>query len=278
MKPKLSDIVKALNRRQVSDTSKKKSTTKELPTVIVSDKSDSRIKRYNDSLNLYNASISMAKNMAKALSKGAYDTGIRYGESKSSADKRYKNNLDYYTKQLVDPITKGRKPKFGGIERYTKQVEETINDREKGYYRFQKNSKDEQTKYVADAYLKGYEALDKLNKKIKPVSVSIASELPAVPIYKKPIQPVKYKKSEPKKEIKKTEPLKKEQTKTVEKKQNTYEGSPVYSPGAGSGMPSALVGFMGKGGDTTYIKPEDYERFAVPKYGKAFIESKSKKK
>lgn len=96
--------------------------------------------------------------------------------------------------------------------------------------------------------------------------------------FKKPSQPVKYKKSEPKREVKKTEPIKKEQPRTVEKKQNKYEGSPVYSPGAGSGMPSALVGFMSKGGDTTYIKPEDYERFAVPKYGKAFIESKSKKK
>lgn len=96
--------------------------------------------------------------------------------------------------------------------------------------------------------------------------------------YKKPVQPIKYKKSEPKKEEKKAEPVKKEQPKPAEKKKNIYDGSPVYSPGAGSGMPSALVGFRNKSGDTTYIKPEDYERFAVPKYGKAFIESKSKKK
>lgn len=98
-------------------------------------------------------------------------------------------------------------------------------------------------------------------------------------LYKKPVQPVKYKKSEPKKpETKKEESAKKSVSKPVEKKQNVYEGSPVYSPGAGSGMPSALVGFRNKSGDTTYIQPEDYERFAVPKYGKAFIESKSKKK
>ena len=38
MKPKLSDIVKILNRRQVSDSSKPKGNTKELPTVVVSDK------------------------------------------------------------------------------------------------------------------------------------------------------------------------------------------------------------------------------------------------
>jgi hypothetical protein len=97
--------------------------------------------------------------------------------------------------------------------------------------------------------------------------------------FKKPVQPVKYKKSEPKKsEPKKEEPSKKSVSKPIEKKQTVYEGTLVYSPGAGSGMPSALVGFMSKNGDTTYIQPEDYERFAVPKYGKAFIESKSKKK
>jgi hypothetical protein len=90
----------------------------------------------------------------------------------------------------------------------------------------------------------------------------------------KPQPKVETKKPEPKKE----EPVKKvEQPKPVERKQNIYEGSPVYSPGAGIGAGSALVGFANQKGDTTYIKPEDYERFAVPKYGKAFIESKVKK-
>jgi hypothetical protein len=86
-------------------------------------------------------------------------------------------------------------------------------------------------------------------------------------------------KPEPKKELVKepVKEIKKEQPKPVEKKQNVYEGTPVYSPGAGSGLPSALVGFLNQKGDTTFIKPEDYERFAVPKYGKEFIESKKKK-
>jgi len=81
-------------------------------------------------------------------------------------------------------------------------------------------------------------------------------------------------KSEPKKEPVKepVKEIKKEQPKPVEKKQNIYEGSPVYSPGAGSGSPSALIGFVNKKGDTTFIKPEDYERFAVPKYGREYIE------
>jgi hypothetical protein len=86
-------------------------------------------------------------------------------------------------------------------------------------------------------------------------------------------------KSQPKQEpVNKEQPVKKEELKPIERKQNVYEGSPVYSPGAGSGLPSALIGFLGQQGDTTYIKPEDYERFAVPKYGKEFIESKTKKK
>jgi hypothetical protein len=72
--------------------------------------------------------------------------------------------------------------------------------------------------------------------------------------------------------------IKKEQPKPIERKQNIYEGSPVYSPGTGSGLPSALIGFANQKGDTTYIKPEDYERFAVPKYGKEYIESKTTKK
>ena len=114
------------------------------------------------------------------------------------------------------------------------------------------------------------------------------------PINKKPAQSAQYKKPEPKKEqtVKKEQPSKQVEkpstpvVKTtppaaspiVEKRQNIYEGSPVYSPGAGSGLGSALIGFLGQQGDTTYIKPEDYERFAVPKYGKEFIESNTKKK
>ena len=122
---------------------------------------------------------------------------------------------------------------------------------------------------------------NKINPKILPVGKYIikTSDNAAdfIPKYKKPVQPVEYKKPEPKKEVKKPEPVKKEQSKPIERKQNIYEGSPVYSPGAGTGMGSALVGFANQKGDTTYIKPEDYERFAVPKYGKEFIESKKKK-
>lgn len=96
-----------------------------------------------------------------------------------------------------------------------------------------------------------------------------------VTIYKKPVQPVVYKKPEPKQEVvKKPEPV-------VEKKApltDYFQGTPVYAPtpyhGSGAG---AFVGYKTPQGDTVFVKPEDYERMGVPKYGREFIESKTKK-
>lgn len=96
--------------------------------------------------------------------------------------------------------------------------------------------------------------------------------------FKKPVQPVEYRKPQPKKEVEKKQEISKKQDTVIQKKLNSYEGTPVYSPGAGSGMPSALIGFMNKKGDVKYIQPEDFDRFAVPSYGKKYIESKTKKK
>lgn len=96
-------------------------------------------------------------------------------------------------------------------------------------------------------------------------------------LYKKPKSDSSKNKTPLKKETKKQESIKKTEP-PIQKKQNIYEGTPVYSPGAGSGLPSALMGFINRKGDTSFIKPEDYERFAVPKYLKYFLESKNKKK
>ena len=57
-----------------------------------------------------------------------------------------------------------------------------------------------------------------------------------------------------------------------------FQGIPVYAPtpyhGSGAG---AFVGYKTPQGDTMFVKPEDYERMAVPKYGREFIESQTKK-
>ena len=52
-----------------------------------------------------------------------------------------------------------------------------------------------------------------------------------------------------------------------------YEGSPVYLPGVKGAIPggtsnitSALVGFMSRGGEYTPIRPEDYQKYAVPQW------------
>lgn len=204
-------------------------------TLFVSDPKDKRLKSYQDSLMLFNRNL--PRNFInKALKQGVY--------KKSNPSK---------ARGEIKPVESYRP---------NNELMDIFNNTGVSYdYVAPKITKENSSKFYEDS-----EGIVRDRK-----SNSIITNY--INIYKKPAQPVKYKKSEPKKEVKKTE-SKQEPT----KKKNIYEGSPVYSPGAGSGMPSALVGFMGKGGDTTYIKPEDYERFAVPKYGKAFIESKSKKK
>ena len=114
-----------------------------------------------------------------------------------------------------------------------------------------------------------------LSTNILPIGGYRAYEGP-YPAFKKPVQPVEYRKPEPKQEVvKKPEPV-------VEKKApltDYFQGTSVYAPtpyhGSGAG---AFVGYRTPQGDTVFVKPEDYERMAVPKYGREFIESKKKMK
>jgi|LakMenE01Jun11ns_1017448.scaffolds.fasta_scaffold9959529_3 hypothetical protein len=101
-------------------------------------------------------------------------------------------------------------------------------------------------------------------------------------IYKKPLQPIIYKKSEPKKDIKKEE-TKQESLpvvqSTISTPQTNYnQGTPVYASTPYANGPGAFVGYETPQGDTVFIKPEDYGRMGVPYYGKEFIQKNSKKK
>lgn len=205
-------------------------------TLFVSDPKDVRIKGYQDSLKLYGTNANH-RMLSKAIKEGVY---------KKDNPKSYSGNIkpiQYYKANIGNIV----KMESEGRPYTYFQPEITKENSSKFYYDEYKTTRDRKTgeKVIAN-----------------------------IPIYKKPTQPVRYKKSEEKKE---------EQTKintkpsVTSEKQNAYDGSPVYSPGAGSGMPSALVGFRGKDGEVTYIKPEDYKRFAVPEYGKKFIESKNSK-
>jgi hypothetical protein len=205
-------------------------------TLYVDDLKSPRLKAYQDSLKLYGFNPSR-KTLSKVIKEGVYN---KANPKSVSGDIK---PIEYY------------KANMGNINK--------LDAEGKTYTFFQPDvTKENSSRFYYDQ--------NKFTRDRKTGEIAISN----VGIYKKPVQPVKYKKPETKKE----EPAKKNESKPVEKKKNVYEGTPVYSPGAGSGMPSALVGFRSKSGDTTYIKPEDYERFAVPKYGKAFIESKSKKK
>ena len=54
-----------------------------------------------------------------------------------------------------------------------------------------------------------------------------------------------------------------------------YEGEYVMAPTPGGGG-GAMVGVKKKDGTIEYVKPEDYQRMGVPKYGQDYIKSKQK--
>lgn len=101
--------------------------------------------------------------------------------------------------------------------------------------------------------------------------------------YKKPVQPVQYRAPQPVTPVvEQVAPTPVIQPPVVQKKQNVYEGTPIFAPPTLKGPfvehpGNYLMGFRSASGDTTYVKPEDYQRFAVPEYGQRYIESKIKK-
>jgi hypothetical protein len=130
-------------------------------------------------------------------------------------------------------------------------------------------------KFYSKEHIEQLNRIQKISKKTSSSKINPIGTYPIegfAPAYKKPERPVVYRRPEP--DNQDIEEIKQEVLQAI---QNKYEGAPVYSSTAGSGGPSALVGFENKG-DTTFIRPEDLDRFAVPKYARQFIQSKSKKK
>lgn len=117
----------------------------------------------------------------------------------------------------------------------------------------------------------------KTQQKPKPKPVPPVKKETPKPLPKKeqPSSPErKVEKPQPKQEVvKKPEPV-------IEKKApltDYSQGIPVYAPTPYSPGAGAFVGYRTPQGDTVFVKPEDYERMGVPKYGREFIESKQKK-
>lgn len=209
-------------------------------TLFVSDKNNPRLQKYKDSLSLYNDA------------RKYYDVIIG-----SSSGSKNKSSRDF----KVYPFHKGYTQKSA-----LEELKEDGLDIPK-----------ENLKYFDKQEIQNKERIKRISKKTFQSKINPIGTYPLegfAPAYKKPVQPVVYREEVKKKEEPKIVSIKKEVEQAV---QNKYEGNPVYYPTAGSGGPSALVGFSNNT-DTTYIRPEDFDRFAVPKYAKEFIKSKSKKK
>ena len=261
---------------------KNKGNTRDLPTVTVMSKADPRLKAYQDSLNLYNASVNMGKDIADNISKGYHKRDLDWAKkgigTKAQADKRYKNHLKFYREQLVDPITKGTKLQYGDIYNWDKKAEESLKKDEEFY---KKGLADKNYDYGMAtgneeeyrSVINNYNKIKKLNKNIKPIGILHGAELASIPVYKKPVQPVKYQKLEdmPIESVKKDTllSLMKKPEITV-KKQNNYEGEDVMLP-VPFGGGSSFIGVKKKDGNVEYVKPEDFKRMGVPAYAQEFI-------
>ena len=101
-----------------------------------------------------------------------------------------------------------------------------------------------------------------------------------LPHYKKPVQPIKYQKSE---DIKSTPLSLMKKPEVIVKKQNNYdEGESIMlrmpDRGIFGGGGGAFIGTKKKDGTVEYVKPEDFKRMGVPPYGQEFILNQLAKK
>jgi hypothetical protein len=238
---------------------------------------DPRLRAYQDSLILSNISTRVADRLSRT--KSAEDFKILEKEKTDAVDSFFRLNNPKPVKTINRQLSSEKGPVMWKANVFAKPVQ-PVEYRKPQADQFGLTREDyitaRKNKYTPTPGNRkgdGYYELKKDGKTYKVYQQSGGNSWVDVPSKPAPVKKTEQPKLQP------LEPIEKiEQPKPIERKQNVYEGTPVYSPGAGTGMGGALIGFLGQQGDTTYIKPEDYERFAVPKYGKEFIESKTKKK
>ena len=279
--------------------------------IYVDNPNDPRLRAYNDSLNLYNS----YKNVKKAYEDRGYETHYPASERwvnvmNEELKKPLPNKIAGYKNDDETFYVREINPSGGGYYANTKIPMQLYNPniRPKGMQIAQSTREEDSWDKKSEKSIPKHILIDKnkIKKSIKEksnegffkslVSGNATDALPFwdysnvepkqevilnPPVPKKPKpQPLKKKSTpQPTPQPIQEQPVKTvEQPKPVERKQNVYEGTPVYSATVGSGGPSALVGFANQKGDTTFIKPEDYERFGVPKYGKEFIQNRKKQR
>lgn len=257
-----------------------------VPPLNVSDPNDPRLKSYQDSLYNYNVGKRMAgildadKNLMKVRPGSPYDKLLQAGLKANN------NNLQDNTKKNAKGYKNYEKIADVMREYQAKGNRGILPIRFQGYFPNPDNTAVDLVTLrslwdklgVTDPRPTSAAHLPEWKKPEQEVVLNPPSNVPKKPQPKPKPQPVKKKPTPQPKPVQEQPTKKPEKPIPVERKQNTYEGSPAYSATLGSGEPSALVGFVNPQGDTTYIKPEDYQRYGVPAYGKEYIESKTKKK
>ena len=246
--------------------------------IIVSDPKDPRLKAYQDSLSLYKGYRNYNLDKTKPIE--FYDKNdmatLREMYPNTELIERKPRPLSSYDQSVL--TESGRKTNF--------KVGKTYSNKE---LVLEQNKAEQYANRQGRGLMKnkGNLILDWKNQAVRsstiaPIGMGYGDmkdidnwNAGLVTIYKKPVQPVEYRKPEPKQEmVKKPEPV-------VEKKApltDYFQGTPIYAPapyhGSGAG---SFVGYRTPQGDTVFVKPEDYERMGVPKYGREFIESQTKK-
>jgi hypothetical protein len=233
--------------------------------IYVDNPNDPRLKNYQDSLRLYKAMVMQDKLMGPASGPSPF-------------------KIDWTTKALKE----GRTDKIQkGLEELGPMSEDFKSEKEQfaeGYNSW--TSRKEDKKLInyyrslgfTDKDIMFHSSPDVVSDRIKAIGTYYDGTANS-PIYKKPVQPVEYGKPEPEKVKELPVAIIKPGKKPKPVPTDYFQGPSVFAPtpyhGSGAG---SFVGYKTPQGDTVFVKPEDYERMGVPKYGREFIESKKKQR
>ena len=200
-------------------------------TVFVASKDDPRLKKYRDSLRLYNNNPSV-NDLNNLLKQGTY----------------------IKTKKVIPGVT--NQP----IEMYSPNIEKIAE-----YNKIGKNYSYFPPSYES-AKQKGYTKVNEeyFDNNGEKVIVSRG-------VYKKPVQPIKYEKRQGIVKEDTPSPLSlMKKPEIVVKKNNYEEGEDIMLP-VPFGGGSSFIGVKKKDGNVEYVKPEDFKRMGVPAYAQEFI-------
>jgi len=239
--------------------------SKERVPIYVDNPNDPRLKNYQDSLRLYKAMVMQDKLMGPASGPSPFKIDWTTRALKEGRTDKIQKGLEELGPMSED--FKSEKEQFAeGYNSWTSRKEDKklIN-----YYR---------SLGFTDKDIMFHSSPDVVSDRIKAIGTYYDGTANS-PIYKKPVQPVEYGKPEPEKVKELPVAIIKPGKKPKPVPTDYFQGQSVFAPtpyhGSGAG---AFVGYKTPQGDTVFVKPEDYERMGVPKYGREFIESKKKQR